>query len=468
MALVIADRIQETTTTTGTGAYTLAGAKDGFVSFAAVGNSNTTYYACSDGTDFEVGIGTYSNLGSGFLTRTTILTSSNSNAAVNWGAGEKDIFVTLPADKAVIEDGSNNVNVGGNITVGGTVDGRDIATDGTKLDGIETAAEANQTDAEIKTAYENNANTNAFTDALLTKLNSVDTSANNYTHPNHTGEVTSTADGATVIADHTVTEAKLKVSNTPTNGYFLSAQSSNVGGLTWAAVSGYTDGDVDTHLNTGSANSGEYLSWNGSDYDWATVPAGYADSDVDTHLNTGTANSGEYLSWNGSDYDWATVPAGYADSDVDTHLNRSSASSGQFLSWNGSDYAWAAAGANQSLDTTSTPTFANLTVTNTVTATTFNATSDATLKTNIAPIENPLDILEKITGVSFDWKNNQGSAEGVLAQDVEEVLPNAVNTDEQGKKSVSYNNLVGVLIEAVKNQQAQINKLKDRLNGISG
>ena len=78
-----------------------------------------------------------------------------------------------------------------------------------------------------------------------------------------------------------------------------------------------------------------------------------------------------------------------------------------------------------------------------------------------------MNILEKITGVSFDWKNHQGSAEGVLAQDVEQVLPNAVNTDEQGKKSVSYNNLVGVLIEAVKNQQAQINKLKDRLNGLS-
>ena len=107
------------------------------------------------------------------------------------------------------------------------------------------------------------------------------------------------------------------------------------------------------------------------------------------------------------------------------------------------------------------------TITGTCTASVFNATSDATLKTNIAPIENPLSILKKITGVSFDWKNNEGSAEGVLAQDVEQVLPNAVNTDEEGKKSVSYNNLVGVLIEAVKGQQDQINKLKDRLNGLS-
>lgn len=67
---------------------------------------------------------------------------------------------------------------------------------------------------------------------------------------------------------------------------------------------------VDTHLNTGTAATGEFLSWNGADYDWATVPAGYTDADVDTHLNTGTAAAGEVLSWTGADYDWVTVAAG--------------------------------------------------------------------------------------------------------------------------------------------------------------
>lgn len=127
MALVVADRVQETTTTTGTGTYTLAGAKDGFQSFAAVGDGNTTYYACTDGTDYEVGIGTYTASGT-TLARTTIIESSNSDAAVSWSAGDKDIFVTLPASKAVIEDASNNVAIGNNLTVGGTVDGVDIAT----------------------------------------------------------------------------------------------------------------------------------------------------------------------------------------------------------------------------------------------------------------------------------------------------------------------------------------------------
>jgi hypothetical protein len=126
MTLTVADRIQETTSTTGTGTYTLAGAKSGFQSFAVVGDGNTTYYAITDGTDYEVGLGTYTLSGT-TLARTTIIESSNSNAAVNWSAGSKDIFVTLPSSKAIIEDASNNVTIGNNISVGGTVDGVDIA-----------------------------------------------------------------------------------------------------------------------------------------------------------------------------------------------------------------------------------------------------------------------------------------------------------------------------------------------------
>ena len=121
MALILSDRVKETTTTTGTGTYTLGGAVVGFESFASIGNSNTTYYCCTDGTDFEVGIGTYTSSGT-TLARTTILQSSNSDSAVNWSAGTKEIFCTLPAEKAVVEDASNNINgtfvgdITGNVT----------------------------------------------------------------------------------------------------------------------------------------------------------------------------------------------------------------------------------------------------------------------------------------------------------------------------------------------------------------
>ena len=103
MALVIGDRIKETTTTTGTGTYTLAGAVTGFEAFSVVGNSNTTFYACTDGTDFEVGVGTYTSSGT-TLARTTILQSSNSDNAVNWTSGTRTIFCTLPAEKMVHKD----------------------------------------------------------------------------------------------------------------------------------------------------------------------------------------------------------------------------------------------------------------------------------------------------------------------------------------------------------------------------
>ena len=114
MALVVKDRVRETTTTTGTGTVTLAGAVTGFQSFSAIGDGNTTYYTITDGTDWEVGIGTYTASGT-TLSRDTILESSNSGAAVNFGAGDKDVFVTYPAEKS-ISDGYGTLPV----TNGGT------------------------------------------------------------------------------------------------------------------------------------------------------------------------------------------------------------------------------------------------------------------------------------------------------------------------------------------------------------
>ena len=118
MALVINDRVKETTTTTGTGAVSLAGAVTGFETFAAgIGNSNTVYYciAHQDQAEFEVGLGTLDG-DSSDLTRTTVISSSNSDSAVDFSSGTKDVFCTLPASKLIFEDGSNNVAFAGAIT----------------------------------------------------------------------------------------------------------------------------------------------------------------------------------------------------------------------------------------------------------------------------------------------------------------------------------------------------------------
>ena len=136
----------------------------------------------------------------------------------------------------------------GNLTFSGsqTVDGRDLSVDGTKLDGIAT-------------------------------------SANNYTHPNHSGEVTSSADGATVIVDNIVDEANLKISNAGTNGQYLQKQSGNTGGLTWATVIPYTSplttqGDVlyrgasaEARLAAGTAGKVLTMNTAGTAPEWATT-----------------------------------------------------------------------------------------------------------------------------------------------------------------------------------------------------
>jgi hypothetical protein len=104
MALVINDRVKETSTTTGTGTFSLAGAETGFETFVAgVGDGNTTYYAIShDGTnEWEVGVGTVTDAATDTLSRDTIISSSNSDAAVNFTAGGKTVFCTLPAKKTI-------------------------------------------------------------------------------------------------------------------------------------------------------------------------------------------------------------------------------------------------------------------------------------------------------------------------------------------------------------------------------
>lgn len=107
MALVVADRVRETSTTTGTGTLTLAGAVTGYRTFsAAIGNTNTTYYAISNPglNEWEVGIGT---VAAGTLARTTVLSSSNAGSLVTFSAGTKDVFCTYPTERAVYVDGTS-------------------------------------------------------------------------------------------------------------------------------------------------------------------------------------------------------------------------------------------------------------------------------------------------------------------------------------------------------------------------
>ncbi len=149
MALVIDDRVRETTTVTGTNDASLLGAVTGFQSFAIIGNNNTTYYTISDqaGGNWEVGIGTYIASGA-VLQRTTILSSSNSGNKVSFPAGTKDVFVTYPSEKAVYLDASGDVQPALGTVNATTVDTTNIEVTNIKAkDGTASASIANSTGA---------------------------------------------------------------------------------------------------------------------------------------------------------------------------------------------------------------------------------------------------------------------------------------------------------------------------------
>jgi hypothetical protein len=121
MAFVVADRVKVISTTTGTGTYTLGAAEDGYQDFAVVGDGNETYYTATNGIDWEVGVGTFTALGT-TLSRDEILSSSNSNNAVNWGAGDKEVFVAYPSGRSIFGTGDgtiiiNQQFIGSNCTI---------------------------------------------------------------------------------------------------------------------------------------------------------------------------------------------------------------------------------------------------------------------------------------------------------------------------------------------------------------
>jgi len=232
MALAIKDRVKETTTTTGTGTYTLGGAVTGFETFTAnLSNSDTTYYACTDNTNFEVGIGTFTSSGT-TLARTTILSSSNSNSAVNWSSGTRTIFMTYPADKAVFKDASNNINgtFVGNIT--GNVTGNTSGTAAT----VTGAAQTNITSLGTLTAL------------------TVDNVAINATTIGHTDDtdLITLADGVVTVAGE-LDATTLDISGNADIDGTLEADAITVDGT---ALATYIRGTVGTNMLSSNTESG--------------------------------------------------------------------------------------------------------------------------------------------------------------------------------------------------------------------
>ena len=205
MALVLKDRVKETSVSTGTGAIALGGATGAYQSFSTIGNGNTTYYAIAGQTtnEWEVGIGTY-NSGTDSISRDTILASSNSNTIVTFSAGTKDVFITYPSEKGVWVDASGTSNYAA--TIGSTA--VNLGATVTTLAGLTSVTVTQDPSVALDLA------TKQYVDGLVSSGITFHDPVK-YEVPDTTGNLTATYNNGTAGVGATLTNAGTQVAFTP-------------------------------------------------------------------------------------------------------------------------------------------------------------------------------------------------------------------------------------------------------------
>ena len=482
MALVLNDRVKETTTTTGTSTIDLAGAETGFESFVAgIGNSNTCYYAIVHQTadEFEVGLGTVTDATPDTLSRTTIISSSNSDSAVNFSAGTKDVFCTLPASKTIFKDASGNVGIG--ITNPSDYYSEQLVVNAEEGEGGITIKNATN-----NTGYLMFADGTSGSDAYK-----------GYVMYGHAADELRLY-GSTIQTLYTNGGERMRIDSSgnigigTTNG---DVANDGVAARTYVGIIGSSNRGV---LNIGStaadgADGGKISFVNGAN----AIADIYSDADSGSQTNgflqfvTGQTarmriTSSGMVGIGSSDpdtdgYSYAedlVIKAGASTSDgAGISINSASRRYGviSFLDSAGAVgeiyydhtsnamYFKTNAVARWILDSSG-----NMTVTGNITA--YGSVSDERLKDNIEVIDNALDKVKELKGVTFNYKKDGKKSTGLIAQDLQKVLPEAVYTSEtiaderEGEESeehlaIRYGNTVGLLVEAIKEQQKQIETL---------
>ena len=410
MAFILNDRVKETTTTTGTGTVNLAGAETGFESFVAgIGNSNTTYYAIVHQSldEFEVGLGTITDASPDTLARTTVISSSNSDSAVNFSAGTKDVFCTLPASKAVVEDANNN------ITTPNGDNGLGLGTDTVPHGGVGAAKLAIEgSDSNFGAGPHVQFTTTSDDHPLMQILP--------YAHDNVSISFDAYHNGTNWISSDAGSNFQIYKLSDSLNFYYKSGVAAGSTAAPWS--------------------SGAYLS----------ATSGYFGVGTGLALNAGADITASYGNWTGE-----------KGGKIQFHANHC------YVQTTGNFYHRSNSGANTFVADNGGNVIANGNIT------AYGNASDIKLKENVEVIENPVDKIKQLKGVTFNYKKDGSKSTGLIAQDLEKVLPEAVYTSEtidneiNGEESeeflaIRYGNTVGLLVEAIKELEARVKELEGK------
>ena len=460
MALVLNDRVKETTTSTGTGTVNLAGAETGFETFVAgIGNTNTTYYAIvhQSAAEFEVGLGTVSDSSPDTLSRTTIISSSNSDSAVNFSAGTKDVFCTLPASKAVFIDGSGDLefNAPGDdfsfknssntiafiktdnndFTIQNNLNDKDVIFKGYDSDGG-GLLEA------LRIDYSAGGNIDIGS-GTITRTGDLTLDVSNVIKLDADGAEIQIKDGGTEIGAINMASSNLNIDAKVADKDIVFRGidgSSDVTALTLdmsEAGSATFNSNITLHDNKGvyfGAGSDLIIYSDGTD--------AILDASGDITLDA----DGEHIRFKDGGTEWGNIESG------SNNFNLTVSQQDKDFLVLGNDGGSGITALTIDMSEAGAATFNN----------NVTAFSDERLKDNIETLTDGLDKVEQLRGVTYTRDERENI--GVIAQEVEKILPEIVLTadDEMGTKSVDYSRLTAVLIEAVKDLSARVKELEDK------